>query len=36
LGLVGEAGCGKSTPGRAILQLIQPDEGSMFYLKATT
>ena len=29
LGLVGESGCGKSTTGRAILQLIQPTAGSV-------
>ncbi|HVC70604.1 MAG TPA: oligopeptide/dipeptide ABC transporter ATP-binding protein [Acidimicrobiales bacterium] len=29
LGLVGESGCGKSTTGRAILQLIQPTSGSV-------
>lgn len=29
LGLVGESGCGKSTTGRAILQLIRPDAGSV-------
>jgi len=29
LGLVGESGCGKSTFGRSILQLIQPNEGSV-------
>jgi oligopeptide/dipeptide ABC transporter ATP-binding protein len=29
LGLVGESGCGKSTTGRAILQLIRPNEGSV-------
>ena len=29
LGLVGESGCGKSTTGRAILQLINPTEGSV-------
>src|SRR5258707_15391969 len=29
LGVVGESGCGKSTTGRAILQLIRPTEGSV-------
>lgn len=29
LGLVGESGCGKSTTGRAILQLIRPTAGSV-------
>ncbi|MEO8248550.1 MAG: ABC transporter ATP-binding protein [Burkholderiales bacterium] len=28
-GLVGESGCGKSTVGRAILRLIEPDSGSV-------
>ena len=29
LGLVGESGCGKSTTGRAILQLVTPTSGSV-------
>lgn len=29
LGLVGESGCGKSTTGRAILQLLRPTAGSV-------
>jgi oligopeptide/dipeptide ABC transporter ATP-binding protein len=31
LGLVGESGCGKSTVGRALLQLIDPDGGKILY-----
>jgi peptide/nickel transport system ATP-binding protein len=29
-GLVGESGCGKSTVGRAILRLVEPDAGGVF------
>jgi len=31
LGLVGESGCGKSTIGRLILKLLEPDEGRLIY-----
>ncbi|GEN44534.1 ABC transporter ATP-binding protein [Alkalibacillus haloalkaliphilus] len=31
LGIVGESGCGKSTMGRALLQLQKPTSGEVFY-----
>ena len=31
LGVVGESGCGKSTTGRLLLRLIEPDEGQILF-----
>lgn len=31
LGIVGESGCGKSTTGRAILRIIEPTDGEIFF-----
>ena len=31
LGLVGESGCGKTTLGRSVLRLIEPDSGRILY-----
>ena len=36
LGLVGESGCGKSTTGRAIVQLVKPSAGTSRSRDATS
>ncbi len=36
LGLVGESGCGKTTLGRALLGLIQPTDGKIFFKNKET
>ncbi len=36
LGLVGESGCGKTTLGRALLGLIQPTDGKIFFRNEET
>jgi len=33
LGLVGESGCGKTTLGRSLLRLIEPDRGEIYFEK---
>ena len=35
LGLVGESGCGKTTTGRAILRLVEPDGGDIVYKRVS-